>query len=114
MYFLRWVGCLSVLAICYAQLIQVTDENFNELMKGGDEWLLEFYAPWCHHCQLFENSYRALDHQLKSGHKQVRLGQVDTEANPFLAARFFISRLPTLAHIKDKQGNRTRQGSWWC
>lgn len=39
-----------------------------------------------------------------SSHKHVKLGAVNIETNPGLAARFFISRLPTLVHIKDHEG----------
>lgn len=36
--------------------------------------------------------------------KDVKFGSVNIEHNPGLGARFFVSRLPTLVHIKDHQG----------
>jgi hypothetical protein len=33
------------------------------------------------------------------------MGIVNVETNPGLAARFFVSRLPTVVHIKDQEGN---------
>lgn len=44
-----------------------------------------------------------------SSHKHVKLGTVNIENNPGLAARFFISRLPTLVHIKDHEGTKYKR-----
>lgn len=39
-----------------------------------------------------------------STHKHTKLGVVNVETNPGLSARFFVSRLPTIVHIKDHEG----------
>ncbi|KAF7723993.1 hypothetical protein EC973_001453 [Apophysomyces ossiformis] len=92
-----------VVAGCAAQIIQVTDENFGKLMKDNAEWVLEFHAPWCGHCKRFEPKFYETEKLVRSTSVAAKFGQVDTEVNPGLAARFFISRLPTLVHIKNGQ-----------
>ncbi|KAL0073666.1 thioredoxin-like protein [Phycomyces blakesleeanus] len=103
MQFLRLLSFLALVSFCYAKIIQVTDENFSSLVNDSDEWILDFYAPWCHHCKSFESSYKLLDNSLLSNGMNVKLGKVDTDSNPYLAARFFVSRLPTVVHIKNRQ-----------
>lgn len=39
-----------------------------------------------------------------SDYPHVKLGKINVETNPGLSARFFISRLPTIVHVKDHQG----------
>ncbi|CAO3617601.1 unnamed protein product [Mucor hiemalis] len=38
-----------------------------------------------------------------SDYPHVKLGKINVETNPGLSARFFISRLPTIVHVKDHQ-----------
>lgn len=47
----------------------------------------------------------------KSSHSHVKMGAVNVETNPGLAARFFVSRLPTIVHIKDHEGNNVKDDS---
>ncbi|KAG0172822.1 Thioredoxin- transmembrane protein 1 [Apophysomyces sp. BC1034] len=92
-----------VASFCAAQVIQITDENFGSLIKNNDEWLLEFHAQWCGYCKRFEPKFYEAEKMIRSTSVEAQFGQVDTEHNPGLAARFFISRLPTLVHIKNGQ-----------
>lgn len=39
-----------------------------------------------------------------SSYSHTKTGTVNVQTNPGLAARFFISRLPTIVHIKDHEG----------
>ncbi|KAI8982529.1 thioredoxin-like protein [Pilobolus umbonatus] len=95
---------LSIIVLCGATIVEMGDENFDELVGKGDEWLIDFYANWCGHCRQFEHKFHAVDRLLsKSSHRHVRLGMVNIDENPGLSARFFVSRLPTVVHIKDHE-----------
>ncbi|RCI03354.1 thioredoxin- transmembrane protein 4, partial [Rhizopus stolonifer] len=94
---------LSILAQCKA-VIEITDENFSSMVQKHDEWLIDFYADWCGFCQRFESTFYEAERQLQlSSYKHVQVGIVNVETNPGLAARFFISRLPTVVHIKNHE-----------
>jgi hypothetical protein len=44
----------------------------------------------------------------------VKLAKVDVDSSPGLASKFFVTRLPTLFHIKNHQGkgNSTKFDTW--
>ncbi|KAL9546008.1 hypothetical protein MBANPS3_006872 [Mucor bainieri] len=95
---------LACVACCKAAVVQITDENFTDLIGKDDEWLIDFYADWCGYCKRLEPKYQAAERMLsKSSHSHVKVGAVNVETNPGLAARFFVSRLPSIVHIKDHQ-----------
>ena len=56
---------LAVLAtVCNASLyssgdvVSLKTSNFDRLVKDSDQvWIVEFYAPWCGHCQSFASDY---------------------------------------------------------
>ncbi|CAO3651089.1 unnamed protein product [Mucor fragilis] len=101
---LLFTAILACLACCKAAVVQITDENFTDLIGKEDEWLIDFYADWCGYCKRLEPKYQAAERMLsKSSHSHVKMGAVNVETNPGLAARFFVSRLPTIVHIKDHE-----------
>jgi protein disulfide-isomerase A6 len=56
-------------------VVVLTQSNFDELVLGSkDIWLVEFYAPWCGHCQKLEPEWNEAATKLKG---KVRLGKVD-------------------------------------
>ncbi|KAI9313521.1 thioredoxin-like protein [Dichotomocladium elegans] len=90
------------IGLCWAQVIQVTDSNVKSLITDDSEWLLEFYADWCGYCTRYAPSYEAAEDALSSM-TAVRVGKVNVEQSPGLAARFFVQRLPTVVHIKNHE-----------
>lgn len=57
-------GFAVLLAVADAQfssnsdVISLTHSNFDKLVLGSDNiWLVEFFAPWCGHCQNLAPKY---------------------------------------------------------
>lgn len=49
-----------------SDVIDLTERNFDELVTKSDSlWIVEFYAPWCGHCQQFVPEYAKAAKALK-------------------------------------------------
>lgn len=73
-------------------VISVNTSNSHTFLSNKD-FLLEFYAPWCGHCQTFMVTYKSIAVTLSPG---IKVGNVDSSANPALAARFDVTSIPCL------------------
>ena len=73
-------------------------------MQSKDIWMIEFYAPWCGHCQKLEPEWKEAANKLKG---VVKLGKVnaDDASNKDLAARFSVQGFPTIKYFKFGKKN---------
>ncbi|CAB4029224.1 disulfide-isomerase A6 [Paramuricea clavata] len=47
-------------------VIELTDSNFEEkVLQSNELWLVEFFAPWCGHCQRLEPEWKKAATELK-------------------------------------------------
>lgn len=62
------------------------------------------YADWCGYCRQFGPMFETSEQAVRAAsYEPVYFGKVNIDENPALAARFFVSRLPTLFHIDHHQ-----------
>lgn len=81
-----------------AQPISLGSGNFDaHAARSGIPLLVDFWATWCGPCRQMAPAFAAAAGTLEP---HVRLGKVDTEAEPELAARFGIRSIPTLVLIR--------------
>ncbi|ORZ34719.1 thioredoxin-like protein [Catenaria anguillulae PL171] len=93
----------------YGRVVDLTADNFDEVTSRGGPWLLEFYAPWCGHCQALEGTYKTLAEKLKG---KMNVARINADDQVELRQRFGIRGYPTLKLYKsgattDYRGART-------
>lgn len=63
------IGILKFVSALYtsgSDVIELTDSNFESKVSDSiNVWVVEFYAPWCGHCQNFAPEYSKAASALK-------------------------------------------------
>ena len=80
----------------------LTTENFDFALEKYDKILVEFYAPWCGHCQALAPEYSKAATQLKEMNSEIRLGKVDATVEKELAQSRDIKGYPTLTFFRNR------------
>lgn len=68
--------------------------SFNEIIKGNQPVLIDFYADWCAPCKMMPPILKEVSKELGS---QIRILKIDVDKNPALASKLQIQGVPTLA-----------------
>jgi thioredoxin 1 len=78
--------------------IELTSENFDQIVGGNDFVIVDFWASWCGPCKNFAPIYEKVSDQ----HDNIVFAKVNTEEQQELAAHFQIRSIPTLMIFRDQ------------
>ncbi|KAH6760361.1 PDI-like 1-3 [Perilla frutescens var. hirtella] len=98
-------------------VVVLKQSNFSEFIEKNSFVMVEFYAPWCGHCQALAPEYAAAATELKD--EAVSLAKVDAAEEAELSQKFDVQGFPTIYFFVDGvhkpyPGQRTKDAivSW--
>ena len=77
--------------------LEITGDNFNDVLDRNPIVLLDFWAAWCGPCRGFAPVFEVAS----EAHPDIVFSKIDTDAQQELAATFQIRSIPTIAVIRD-------------
>ena len=77
--------------------VEITGQNFKEVVERDGIVLIDWWAPWCGPCRVFGPTYE----KVAQKHPDITFGKVNTEEEQRLAATFGIRSIPTLMVFRD-------------
>jgi thioredoxin 1 len=80
--------------------IEITDANFDEVLKTDKPILVDFWAEWCGPCKMIGPVVEELAGEYEG---KVVIGKLDVDSNPEISAKYGIRSIPTLLVIKNGQ-----------
>ncbi len=79
--------------------LEITNENFKEIVENNKLVVVDFWAPWCGPCRMVAPIIEELAEDFKD--KDVAIGKINTDEQQELAIQFGIRSIPTVLFIKD-------------
>ena len=77
--------------------VDLTKDNFENVITGNDVVIVDFWAPWCAPCRAFAPTFEQASEQ----HADVVFAKVNTEAEQEVAGAFNIRSIPTLMVFRE-------------
>ena len=78
--------------------INVNKKNFNQEVLNSDKpVLLDFWASWCGPCRMVA----PVVEEIAAERSDIKVGKINVDQEPELAAQFGVVSIPTLVVMKD-------------
>ncbi len=78
--------------------VELTKDNFEQVVTGSPMVIVDFWAPWCGPCRGFAPIFE----KASDSHADIVFAKVNTEEEQEIAAAFEIRSIPTLMVFRDK------------
>ncbi|MBR3293197.1 MAG: thioredoxin [Oscillospiraceae bacterium] len=79
-------------------VITITKNNFQqEVLSSEKPVLLDFWASWCGPCRMVSPTVD----EIAAERSDIKVGKINVDDEPELAAQFRIASIPTLIVIRD-------------
>ena len=77
--------------------VELTKDNFEQVVTGNDIVVVDFWAPWCGPCKGFAPVFEAASEK----HPDVVFAKVNTDEQQELAGHFSIRSIPTISLFRE-------------
>lgn len=78
--------------------VEITKENFEEIVTKNSMVILDFWASWCGPCKAFGPTFEAASEK----YPDVVFGKINTEEQQELAGHFQIRSIPNVMLFRDQ------------
>lgn len=79
-------------------LIEVTDENFRQLIEKHQRMIIDCWAEWCGPCKMIKPIIEDLANDYQDS---IKFGTLDVDMNPNTSNDMDIMAIPTLLYFKE-------------
>ncbi|UCE91701.1 MAG: thioredoxin [Methanobacteriota archaeon] len=80
------------------KILNLTDANFDESVRGSPKLVVDCWAPWCGPCKMIAPTIEAMANDYKG---KVVFAKLNTDEAPKTAMSLGILSIPTLIFFKD-------------
>lgn len=87
--------------------VELTKDNFDEVVTGNDMVILDFWAPWCGPCRGFAPVFEAASEK----YPDIVFGKINSDDEQELAGQFGIRSIPTLMIFREQIGIFSQPGA---
>lgn len=77
--------------------LEITNDNYQELLASGKPVVIDFWAPWCGPCRMVGP---VIEELAKEYEGRVLIGKCDVDQNDEVSAVFGIRNIPTVLFFK--------------
>ena len=89
-------------------IIEITRDNFEEVLKSDKKVLVDFWAVWCNPCKMMHPVLEKLDEELNG---DVKIGKINIDNDPELASKFGVMSIPTFMVFENGELKNTLVGT---
>ena len=80
--------------------LEITSQNYKELIESGKPLVIDFWAEWCGPCRTMSPIVDELAAEYEG---KAVIGKCDVDSNDEIAAQFAIRNIPTIIFVKGGQ-----------
>ncbi len=84
-------------------VLEITDANFDEIVKNNETVLVDFFAVWCGPCKIMS----PIVDEIAEENANVTVGKCDVDEADELAEKFGIMSIPTIMVFKNGEPAKT-------